>query len=592
MQHAKADDIVEHIYKAIDECKLNLNKLLMLGCDGPYVNKKVQRTVSADLISKRNAGLIDIGTCNIHIINNSFLKGLDQCGSNAADLIVAIKRFFKDRPSRIADYERCQKKVGVPKNKFIKHVESRWTTIEPACTRLIEQWPAVVEYFLKYIPKEEKHVEKTLAYKTIKDLLNKQTIKAEIRFVASSAKLFLKFTTFFQNSAPLIHLIYDEVWQLFVNLTVRFCKPETINSISRGEFSNETFHVNNLIELTEYEALLGREIFDELIASKVQKNEMTIFANKVRKHYIAACEHIVKKFPLFEEDCILKQIRCIKPDFINKSSTHSLVQLAKILPNFTNFSELEDEWKLLQLEKLPENFTRIDHFWNELFNRKVNGITKYPHVKKVVQSFLSLSHGSADVERGFSLSARILTSDRNSLNEKSMNSIFLVKDAIHKIYDGKVENIEITPELYLLAKNARGSYEAYLEERRREKEAEEKAELEIENQKKAKQKELQGKEKEARNLKKLENSLREIQHKETTKKKAAKELLDEAELKLSKALRNNNLVEANIAQGLIQAAKSMLDEEAKLEEQAKSIESNVNKRKSDLLAYFSKKVKT
>lgn len=158
VQHAKATDIVSHLHKAISDCKLDINYLLMIGSDGPNVNKKVKSLLNTELMLTRKTGLMDIGTCNLHVINNAFLKAIEKFGVNIVDLLTSVHYFFKDKPSRIADYQYCQKKKEVPKHSFIKHVPSRWLTLHPAAARLLEQWPAVLEYFLNYILKENKSI--------------------------------------------------------------------------------------------------------------------------------------------------------------------------------------------------------------------------------------------------------------------------------------------------------------------------------------------------------------------------------------------------------------------------------------------------
>lgn len=78
---------------------------------------------------------------------------------------------------------------------------------------------------------------------------------------------------------------------------------------------------------------------------------------------------------------------------------------------------LSDEWKLLKLEKLTcVNGQRIDHFWRQVFNLK-NSIDepKFPVITTTVICALSLSHGSADVERGFSISGKVLTEDQSAM---------------------------------------------------------------------------------------------------------------------------------------------------------------------------------
>lgn len=162
----------------------------------------------------------------------------------------------------------------------------------------------------------------------------------------------------------------------------------------------------------------------------------------------------------------------------------------------------------MRLENIKDNNTkRVDDFWNQIFNIEINGLKKYPTLKKVIQAILTLSHGSADVERGFSLSARILTKERNSLEEKTLNSILVVSDAINKVYNNKVENILITPELHSLARNAHSAYELYLEEQKKKRELEDQAKLEKHKQQEIEEMERRVKEKETQTLKELENNL-------------------------------------------------------------------------------------
>ncbi|CAM4981143.1 unnamed protein product, partial [Rotaria socialis] len=53
-------------------------------------------------------------------------------------------------------------------------------------------------------------------------------------------------------------------------------------------------------------------------------------------------------------------------------------------------------------------------------------------------SLQSLSHGNADVERGFSENAALITDDRSSLSDISINGLRATKDAVKFYGQGKV----------------------------------------------------------------------------------------------------------------------------------------------------------
>ncbi|CAF2097297.1 unnamed protein product [Rotaria magnacalcarata] len=57
-------------------------------------------------------------------------------------------------------------------------------------------------------------------------------------------------------------------------------------------------------------------------------------------------------------------------------------------------------------------------------------------------SLQSLSHGKADVERGFSENAALITDDRSSLSDISINGLRATKDAVKFYGQGKVHEVK------------------------------------------------------------------------------------------------------------------------------------------------------
>ncbi|KYM93958.1 hypothetical protein ALC62_15431 [Cyphomyrmex costatus] len=81
-----------------------------------------------------------------------------------------------------------------------------------------------------------------------------------------------------------------------------------------------------------------------------------------------------------------------------------------------------DEWKILQKENLPAwDGDRINHYWRQIFDLKYNfNKPKYPNIQKMIKAVLSLAHGSSDIERNFSISARVLTGDKSRMTERTL----------------------------------------------------------------------------------------------------------------------------------------------------------------------------
>ena len=165
---------------------------------------------------------------------------------------------------------------------------------------------------------------------------------------------------------------------------------------------------------------------------------------------------------------------------------------------------LQTEWCLIQCnkdKKFPSSsdaHERIDSFWSRIFSLHTMSEVKYPYTTKVIKAILSLVHGSAGVERGFSESGNLLTSNRSNMDERTFNAQCAILDGL-KMYDNKSYKVPITSELLRFAQNAHRSYQIYLEDPERE-------EKEMEKQKEKDEKMLAKEREIAENWKKRGNN--------------------------------------------------------------------------------------
>jgi len=143
---ATAIILFEKLVLALDNSHLPLSNILMLGSDGPNVNKAVYRKMNKQLLLCREKSLIDIGTCNIHIVHNAYLNGLSKFG-DASDLILLIYHYFDGYPSRWEEFVSILNDLELPTKHFIKHVTSRWLTLQNAAERLLQNWKGIEKYF-------------------------------------------------------------------------------------------------------------------------------------------------------------------------------------------------------------------------------------------------------------------------------------------------------------------------------------------------------------------------------------------------------------------------------------------------------------
>jgi len=84
-----------HLLYGNKEASLPKTMLLVLESDGPNVNKTVWNRVNEAMLEIDRPGLLDIGTCNLHIYYNAFVKGLDKYANNVTNLVIDLHEWFK-----------------------------------------------------------------------------------------------------------------------------------------------------------------------------------------------------------------------------------------------------------------------------------------------------------------------------------------------------------------------------------------------------------------------------------------------------------------------------------------------------------------
>ena len=85
-----------------------LTQMLTLGSDGPNVNKTIWREMEQKIreVYPGFQGLVDVGTCNIHIVHHTFSKGLEKYRKAAEQLLIDLHSLFKYSAARGEDYRK------------------------------------------------------------------------------------------------------------------------------------------------------------------------------------------------------------------------------------------------------------------------------------------------------------------------------------------------------------------------------------------------------------------------------------------------------------------------------------------------------
>lgn len=312
------------------------------------------------------------------------------------------------------------------------------------------------------------------------------------------------------------------------------------------------------------------------------------FLLQAQKHFITACAHIIDKSALSSE--VVKACRCLQPERRRKLSSDAEVEtLARALPLEVDIDLLRDEWR--SLRDKPDGITggRIDTYWAQFFNLKTPlGDPLFPTVASVVKAALCLSHGNAQLERGFSDSGRFLTDDKSQTCERTLNAAMTVKSGMKK-YLNKPQLVPSSKELLQLARHACSNYKAYLEEESRkneEKARKDKAQREKEAEEKERKEKL-AKDKET--LTSEEKKLEELKKNQEAKRKIENKLFEEANKRLKSALEKQDLAGVEVANALLDGVSKAKRDLESQKKKVDSAEKVVDKKKNRLISEMFKK---
>lgn len=116
------------------------------------------------------------------------------------------------------------------------------------------------------------------------------------------------------------------------------------------------------------------------------------------------------------------------------------------------------EWRVYEMADVPIDWIQkrtnslnnigehvpIDEYWCQVLSTTtLTGSPQYLVLTKLVKCLLSLSHGNSDVERGFSQNNNLVSDDRSSLNESSINGLRATKAGVKFFGDGKTHLVSL-----------------------------------------------------------------------------------------------------------------------------------------------------
>lgn len=308
--HATSKIISDKIFESLNQNGLQLRNVLALESDGPNVNKGVWQTINEKVKQSGSNGLLNIGTCNLHVVHNAFEKGIKEYGNAVQEFAIDLHSFFKHSSARKDDYAIHQFDMDIDEHVFMRYVPTRWVRLGAVVDSIIEQWGPMLKYFRELEKMDSKKQPTSKAFRRIMmRLKDSNLLLIKLHFISCEVPLFSKFLLMFQREVPQVCILHDCMVELVQIVMWRYVKSEFVTN---DKFYS-TDHASISNQLQDDEIVIGEATRNtlKLVNSSVRKSELL----GMRKFFQAAVAHLLKKLPLFNK--ILQSARCFNPGNIN-----------------------------------------------------------------------------------------------------------------------------------------------------------------------------------------------------------------------------------------------------------------------------------
>ena len=304
----------------------------------PWENLKGYSSVNANvMVGKRNSVLsrvreatnnqvFDLG-CVSHVANlatNALIKEIPQ---PVEDLLIDTYYYLEKSSKRKEELKEFQEFTETPVEIILKHVSTRWLSLERCVKRMLSQWPALRAYFTSH-----KDCEKPGKVKRCMEGYNDPGMLLAYHFLSYALNRLNKFNALFQGEGCKILLLLPAVQALLRSYLTNFVKEAVINeapAITEVDFTTMENQKNDEdLVMGSAARRFIQEIEGDTNPAVIQK-----FYKSVREAYAAVVKKFIQRFPF--DSLVLRAIPILNPnkrlDFSQKEVLFLAEKMVRLL---------------------------------------------------------------------------------------------------------------------------------------------------------------------------------------------------------------------------------------------------------------------
>ncbi|XP_047201966.1 uncharacterized protein LOC124855884 [Girardinichthys multiradiatus] len=141
-----AEGIVKMIQSSLENVGLSLDHVSAFSADNTNVNYGIHNSVFTKLRDANSEILC--GNCHAHIIHNTMKKALDKLSVDVENVVLKVYSFFSTSAKRRESLKNVSEFCEVEFHEILRHVVTRWLSLNPAITRLLQNWVPLKSYLI------------------------------------------------------------------------------------------------------------------------------------------------------------------------------------------------------------------------------------------------------------------------------------------------------------------------------------------------------------------------------------------------------------------------------------------------------------
>ena len=422
-----------------------------LGVDNTSANMGCRNSIKTRVQEKNEA--IYIMGCPCHIVHNTAGKAGDAfykaTGFNVDDMVVDLFYWFDKSTKRKASLQRYCDFCDTTYREIVKHVNTRWISLERAVGRVLQQYSALKSYF-------QSEEDSNPRFQRLQKLFVDPMTEVYLFFYHAALQTFVHFNQFLQREDPIISLVAQQIQSFLLKLVGKFLSAVVIRAaksdlptIGYADASNQLSDGEIFIGMATRMCL--NKLQEEGDVSQAQCNK---FFKGVRAFYVKSVEYALKNLPVADEvlanakfinvmsrtEATLSQVDYFVRRYNDLLPFSSPQEHDKLSEEFTDYQLLNDNevpesvWKSAVVQDDEScTFYRMDMIWHYLLLKAVDGKNRFSRISRVAKLVLVIPHSNADEERIFSMVQKNKTAFRPNLDPKgTLSSILTIKLGSHQ----------------------------------------------------------------------------------------------------------------------------------------------------------------